>query len=69
MITKELREKFKKLYYEKFNITLSDEEATEMANDLINLVKVLLKPKRKPHTTETTLDERRKYEIIRTQQL
>ena len=44
MITNELRDKFKKLYYEKFSITLSDEEATAMAMDLVNLVKVLLKP-------------------------
>ena len=42
MITNELRDKFKKLYYEKFSITLSDEEATVMAMDLVNLMKVLL---------------------------
>ena len=43
MITNELRDKFKKLYYEKFSITLSDEEATAMTVDLVNLMKVLLK--------------------------
>ncbi len=47
MITNELRDKFKKLYYEKFSITLSDEEATVMAMDLVNLMKVLLMPNNK----------------------
>ena len=44
MIRGEIREQFKELYFEKFNIKLTDEEATQMATDLINLVQVLVKP-------------------------
>ena len=68
MITNEIREKFKKLYYEKFNITLSNEEATEMATDLINLMEVLLKPESKPNPIKTYPEERSQDETIRTQQ-
>ncbi len=52
MISKELLGKFKKLYQDQFNITLSDEEATEAAMDLVNLMKILLKPLPKSNTTE-----------------
>ncbi len=44
MISKERIEEFKKLYFEKFNVQLTDEEATRAATDLINLVRVVLKP-------------------------
>lgn len=47
MISNELLEKFKRLYNEKYNITLSDEEATQMATDFLNLMKILLRPKQK----------------------
>jgi len=47
MITAELLDKFKSLYKEQFNITLSDEEATHMATDFLNLMKVLLRPEPK----------------------
>ncbi len=46
MLSKELLDRFKSLYQEQFEITLTDEEATKMASDLINLVKVLVSP---PH--------------------
>lgn len=46
MITKEIVERFKKLYFKKFNVQLTDEEATRAATDLINLVKVILKPQK-----------------------
>ena len=59
----EIRDKFKKLYYEKFGISLTDEEATEMASDLINLMKVLLKPT-KPHTSVKHIQERRAYAVV-----
>ena len=36
--------KFKDIYLKKFGIELSDEEATRQATDLLNLMKVLLKP-------------------------
>jgi hypothetical protein len=47
MISTELLEKFKKLYLDEFKIQLTDEEATKMAIDLLNLMRVLLKPESK----------------------
>ncbi|MBP7967543.1 hypothetical protein KAZ66_04710, partial [Candidatus Woesebacteria bacterium] len=44
MIRPELIEKFKKLYYEKFHIQLTNEQATPMFIDLVNLMEVLLRP-------------------------
>jgi len=52
MISNELLAKFKRLYQEKYNITLSDEETTKMATDFLNLMKVLLRPK--PKVVENT---------------
>lgn len=43
-MNKELLDKFKRLYQEEFEITLTDEEATKMSIDLINLVRVLVSP-------------------------
>lgn len=65
MISKELLDKFKKLYQEKFNITLTDEETTEMATNLVNLMKILLKPDPKPDDAEEQVNERRQNEIVR----
>lgn len=45
MISREHLEKFKELYKDKYNIALSDEEATELATHFLNLMKVLVKPK------------------------
>lgn len=36
--------KFKDMYFEKFGVQLTDEEATRGMTDLVNLFKVLLKP-------------------------
>ena len=47
MISKEFLDKFKSLYQTKYNVTLTDEEATEKATSFINLMRVVLKPKRK----------------------
>lgn len=69
MINNEIKEKFKKLYCEKFNITLSNEEVTEMAADLVNLIKILLKPEAKSNNFIIQQEERRQNETIRTQQL
>ena len=46
MVTPDFLEKFKKLHIKKFNIHLSDEEATKQATDFLNLMKVLLKKPR-----------------------
>lgn len=37
-------DKFKKLYRKKYNVLLTDEEATQMATELINLMRILLMP-------------------------
>ncbi len=68
MISKELLQKFKTLYQEQFNISLTDEEATKMATDLVNLMRVLLKPDPKPTTDEAHQEGGSQDETIRTQQ-
>lgn len=62
----ELREKFKKLYFEKFNIRLTDEEATKISTDLVNLMKVLLKPD-KQNISISHAQERSEYATVTTQ--
>ncbi|MCG3146209.1 MAG: hypothetical protein HONDAALG_04086 [Gammaproteobacteria bacterium] len=47
MISKEYLDKFKRLYKDKYDITLSDEEATELATHFLNMMEVLIKPKQK----------------------
>ena len=47
MINEEFLAKFKSLYLDKYNMTLSDEEATKLATDFLNLMTVLIKPKPK----------------------
>ena len=47
MIRKEYLDKFKRLYKDKYDITLSDEEATELANHFLNMMEVLIRPKQK----------------------
>lgn len=54
MIRKEYLEKFKKLYRDKYNIVLNDEEATELAQHFLNLMDILIHPKHKPRNTVKT---------------
>ncbi|MDD2224756.1 MAG: hypothetical protein PHP97_01160 [Candidatus Shapirobacteria bacterium] len=64
MISKEYLDKFKKLYKDKYNITLSDEETTELATHFINLMEILIKPKSKTENqinNQTCISERRQY--------
>jgi len=63
MISNESLKKFKRLYKAKFNIDLTQEEATEMATDLVNLIKILLEPTPKP-TVEPFQNEGRQNETI-----
>ncbi len=44
MVSRELLNEFKMIYKEEFNVAITDEEATEMSTELVNLMKVLLKP-------------------------
>lgn len=59
MISKELRDKFKALYKQKYDVDLTDEETTAMTNDLVNLMKLLLRSKSKKGVTssERTISE------------
>ena len=64
MINPKIREKFKKLYKEKFNIDLSEEETTQIFGDFINLMKIILQPNSKTKNTKNYKDETDHYEII-----
>lgn len=66
MIRKEYLDKFKKLYLDKYNITLSDEKATELATHFLNLMELLIRPKMKQTTVniatkQVSKDEGRQY--------
>jgi len=66
MIRKEYLDKFKKLYLDKYNITLSDEKATELATHFLNLMEILIRPKMKQTTIniatkQVSKDEGRQY--------
>lgn len=52
MIRKEYLDKFKRLYKDKYDITLSEEEATELATHFLNMMEVLIRPKRKRSQNE-----------------
>ena len=64
MIDAEMLDKFKTLYLEKYNISLANEEALEMATALVNLMSILLKPEPEVSTDESTQDERRQDETL-----
>lgn len=63
MISKESLERFKKLYYEKYNIALSDEAATQMATDFLSLMKILTRPEPKKEQQVSNLSAGQNYEI------
>lgn len=65
MIRKELLDKFKKLYRDKYNIVLSDEEATELATHFVNLMDILIHPKKDRQETDTQITKKEVYEINR----
>ena len=64
MISKELLGKFKKLYKDKYDVNLSDEQTTQLANDLVNIMRVLLKPEPKIVSNEAQQEERRIHEVV-----
>ena len=53
MISKAYLDKFRKLYKDKYNITLSDEETTELATHFLNLMEILIRPKPKAKPVQT----------------
>lgn len=62
MVSDEMLAKFKSLYLKKYNVVLTNEEATQMANDLVNLMSILLEPpptkaKDKQNIAERRIDE------------
>lgn len=44
MIARRLLDEFKIIYKEEFGAELSDEEATKMATDLLNVMRILTRP-------------------------
>jgi hypothetical protein len=62
MIRKEYLDKFKKLYLDKYNITLSDEESTELATHFLNLMEILIRPKIKQTTVNIATKQESKEE-------
>lgn len=70
MISKAYLDKFKKLYKDKYKITLSDEETTELATHFLNLMEILIRPKPKTNiikskVTKSSESEGRQYETRR----
>jgi hypothetical protein len=66
MISKEYLDKFKKLYKDKYDIALTDEETTELATHFLNLMEILIQPKNKSKIVDQSEDhisetERRDY--------
>jgi len=47
MVSKEILDKFKSLYKEKYNIILTEEEATELVTQFLTLMKILIMPEEK----------------------
>jgi hypothetical protein len=68
MISKEILEKFKTLYKKKYDIDLTYEQTTQLANDLVNLMRILLKPESKAVENEVQQEEGRQNETIGTTQ-
>ena len=63
MVSPKMLEKFKKLYLMKYNVSLNNEEATEMANGLVNLVAILIKPNSlKP--TNTHKEDKKEFQSV-----
>ncbi len=65
MVNREILEKFKRLYKEKYDIVLSDEEATEKATTFLNVMKILIYPEPKILNTQETAKEERQNETER----
>lgn len=59
MVSTEMLEKFKQLYFKKYKVSLTNEEATEMTTALVNLMNILLKPDPK-ETADTLKHEERR---------
>ncbi len=52
MVSEKALIKFKQIYYLKYGIELTDDQATEQAVSLLNLMKILTRPKKKKKAVE-----------------
>lgn len=64
MVTPEMLEKFKLLYLKNYNVTLTNEQATELANGLLNLMGILLKPSRQKDIDNQEINKKIKDETF-----
>ena len=65
MVSNEKIAELKQLYFKKYKVLLTDEEAVEMATALVNLMKILIKPETKLEPKESDKEERKQGETIR----
>lgn len=52
MVSEKALKKFKQIYFMKYGIELTDEQATEQAVNLLSLMKILTRPKKKKKVIE-----------------
>jgi hypothetical protein len=64
MLSKEILDKFNKLYKDKYDIDLTSEQTTKLANDLVNLMRILMKPEVKKEEQKEVTEEGRINETI-----
>lgn len=64
MLSKEILDKFNKLYKDKYDIDLTNEQTTKLANDLVNLMRILMKPEVKKEEQKEVTEEGRINETI-----
>ncbi len=64
MVTKEIHEKFKRLYREKYDIVLTDEEVTEKLTSFLNVMKVLIYPEPKVKESQEASEKEVQNETI-----
>ena len=64
MLSKEILDKFNKLYKDKYDIDLTNEQTTKLANDLVNLMRILMKPEVKKEEQKEVIEEGRINETI-----
>lgn len=64
MLSKEILDKFNKLYKDKYDIDLTNEQTTKLANDLVNLMRILMKPEVKKEEQKEVIGKERINETI-----
>lgn len=52
MISKKALEEFKAIYFKEYGVNLTDEEALPLAINLVELMKIILKPIKKPKSDD-----------------